>query len=141
MSSIEPAVSDWPGIEVAPHRFSAREFTLDGREVGHVHSGHLLDIPFTKRIRDVLIEKGRAQSHHIYPDSSWVSYRIHTDDDIKRALWLLRVSYLYHVITLRNRDGATPAVAAVDVESELAGLEMSDELRAILEDLLPQTQS
>lgn len=139
MNTIEATVSEWPGIEVAPHRFNAEEFTLGGREIGHLHDGHLLDIPFAKRIRDILIEEQRAQKHHIYPDSGWVSYRIRSDEDVDEALWLLRISYLYQLIALRKREGDHSELNAV--EQELATAEVSDELRAIFEDILPETQS
>lgn len=130
MNPIESTVGDWPGIEVGPHRFNAREFTLDGREIGHLHGGRLLDIPFTKRVRDILIEERRAQKHHINPDSGWVSYRIRSDDDIDGALWLLRVSYLYHLTAMRKREGD-----AVDIDAALAELNLSDELHDVFDEL------
>lgn len=129
---IESTVSDWPGIEIKPHdRGGGREFTLNGREIGHVHRGKLVDIPFAKRIRDILIDDGRAQKHHVVPDSGWVSYRVHSDEDIDGALWLLRVSYLYHLITVRKRDGDHTELDAVDVEAALVALDIGDELKRV----------
>lgn len=72
MTTVESTVNDWNGIEVGPHRFNAREFTLEDREIGHIHSEQLLDISFTKWIHDILIEEGRAEKHHIHPDSNWI---------------------------------------------------------------------
>lgn len=131
MNPIESIVSDWPGIDVGPHRFNAREFTLDSREIGHLHGGRLLDIPFPKRVRDILVEEERAETHHIYPDSGWVSYRVRSDEDIDGALWLLRVSYLYSLTAMRKRDGDHPEVAVVDIDATLAELDLSDELRRV----------
>lgn len=138
MNTIESIVSDWPGIETGPHRFNAREFTLAGREIGHVHGGRLVDIPFVKRIRDVLIEEGRAEKHHVYPDSGWVSYRI-SDEDIDGALWLLRVSYLYHLITLHKREGDHTEGDTVDIDAALADLDVSDALHDVLTEVRPAT--
>jgi hypothetical protein len=39
-------VSSWSGVSQSPHRFGGVEFTLAGREVGHVHRNGMVDIPF-----------------------------------------------------------------------------------------------
>lgn len=132
MNAIESTVSDWSGIEVEPHRFSAREFTLDGTEIGHLHSGRLLDIPFPKRIRDILIEEGRAEKHHIHPESGWVSYSVDGDEAIEDALWLLRVSYLYHLIGMQQREERS--AEPIDIDTELAELNISSELHDVFDE-------
>lgn len=132
MNAIESTVSGWSGIEVEPHRFSAREFALDGTEIGHLHDGRLLDIPFPKRIRNILIEGGRAEKHHIHPESGWVSYSVDGDEAIDGALWLLRVSYLYRLIGMQQRD--EHAVDPVDIDAELAELDVSSELHDVFEE-------
>ena len=76
-----------------PHRFGGVEFKVGRRELGHLHGGHLVDLPFPKRIHDELIAAGRAQTHHILPDSGWVSFPIRTEDDIERAIELFRLNY------------------------------------------------
>ena len=135
MNSIESTVSAWSGVEVDSHdRGGGREFTLDGREIGHVHRGKLVDIPFTKRIRDVLIEENRAEKHHVIPDSGWVSYRVQSDEDVKGALWLLRIAYLYQVITMRKREEHS-LEDGVDINAALAELDMSDTLEAVFDEV------
>jgi hypothetical protein len=135
MNSIESTVSNWPGVEVGSHnRGGGREFILDGREIGHVHGSQLVDIPFAKRIRDILIEEERAEKHHVVPDSGWISYRIRADEDIDGALWLLRVAYLYHVLTMRKREGDNPETDAVDIDAALAELGVSNELHDVFSD-------
>ncbi|WP_083860860.1 luciferase domain-containing protein [Natrialba asiatica] len=129
MNQIESTVSEWPGVEVGSHdRGGGREFTLDGREIGHVHRGQLVDIPFAKRVRDILIEEERAEKHHVMPDSGWVSYRVRSDEDIEGALWLLRVAYLYRVVTLRKREETQVGGDAVDIDAALDELNVSDAL-------------
>lgn len=142
MSTIESIVSNWHGIEVGSHRFNAREFTLEEREIGHIHSEQLLDISFTKRIHDILIENGRAEKHHIHPDSNWISYPIDSDsgsdsdEAIDGALWLLRISYLYHLITLRKREtGADMDAVDIDIDAELAELDVSPELENVFNEV------
>ncbi|WP_276249104.1 luciferase family protein [Haladaptatus sp. YSMS36] len=136
MNQIESIISDWPGVMVKSHeRGGGREFILDGREIGHVHHGQLVDILFAKRIRDVLIEEGRAQKHHVLPDSGWISYRVRSDQDVDRAVWLLRVSYLYHLLALRKRKEEHPAGDAIEIDVALAELNMSDALEHMFSDL------
>ena len=90
---IDRAVQVWPGVTSRPHRFGGTEYRLARREIGHVHADRLVDIPFPKPVRDELVSAGRANAHHILPQSGWVS--IHLDDapDVERAIELLRLSY------------------------------------------------
>lgn len=134
MTTIKSTVSNWPGIEVKLHRFNAQEFTLAGREIGHLHNGRLLDVPFATRVRDVIIEKGRAEKHHVSPDFG-VSYRIHSDEDVNGALWLLRVSYLYNLIGMRKREEHHSEIDGVDVDAALTELDLSDELYDVFSEM------
>ena len=82
-----------PGVAASPHRFGGTEYRLDRREVGHVHGDSLVDVPFTKNIREELVASGRAERHHILPDSVWVSVYLRESADVERAIELLRYSY------------------------------------------------
>ena len=130
MQSITETVGEWPGITVEPHRYGGEEYTLGGREIGHVHGTRQADIPFAKRLRDVLVEEGRTDKHHLYPESGWVTHYLESDADSEETIELLRLSYLYHVRALRRRDDADPEIEAIDVERELNELAPSDALRA-----------
>jgi hypothetical protein len=90
---IVSAVSAWPGVAVAPHRFGGVEFRLGRRELGHLHGDRLADLPFPKRVREELVATGRAEQHHVLPDSGWVSVRIRTADDARRVIELFRLNY------------------------------------------------
>lgn len=135
MNAIESTVSAWSGVKVDSHdRGGGREFTLDGREIGHVHRGKLIDIPFAKHVRDVLIAEKRAEKHHVMPDSGWVSYRVQSDEDIDGALWLLCVAYLYHVTTMRKREEHS-LEDGVDIDAALTELNMSDTLGDVFDEV------
>ena len=86
-------VGSWEGVAVAPHRFGGTEFRLGGREIGHIHTEGIADLPFTRRVRDMLIETGRAHVHRILPNSGWVERRLATDDDATEVIELFRLSY------------------------------------------------
>jgi hypothetical protein len=83
----------WPGVEAHPHRFGGTEYRLGRREIGHIHGDSLVDIPFPKKVRDEIVASGRAQPHHILPDTGWVSFYLGEPEDVPRAVGLLRQSY------------------------------------------------
>jgi len=83
----------WPGVTDAPHRFGGVAFHLGRRELGHLHGDHLADFPCPVRLRDELLRAGRAQPHHVMPDSACVSYRIDDAQDLPGALALFRLAY------------------------------------------------
>jgi hypothetical protein len=93
LHQIERAVLSWPGITVKIHRFGGTEFNLGPREVGHLHGNGLLDIPFTKALRDEIVSAGEARPHHIFPRSAWISYSVRSKADLPGAISLLRRNY------------------------------------------------
>ena len=92
---------EWEGVSVAPHRFGGVEYRLGGRELGHIHGDHLVDIPFPKKERDKIVEGGLAEPHHILPQTGWVSFYLRENGDIEKAIELLRRSY---EIALRQKQ-------------------------------------
>ena len=91
--SITEAVTSWPGVTVQPHRFGGVEFGIGKREIGHIHGDQLVDIPFPKKVRDEIVAAGRAQSHHILPETGWISFYIRQEEDVEKAIALLHESY------------------------------------------------
>ena len=92
-SVIEQQVRAWPGVEVGPHRFGGIEFRVGRREIGHLHGNRLADLPFPVRVREELVAAGKAQPHHIQPESGWVSFHIHGVADVAAVVELFRLSY------------------------------------------------
>ena len=92
-SIIEAEALSWPGVSGHPHRFGGTEFRLGTRELGHLHGNKLLDIPFPTKVRDELIAAGKAQPHHVMPDSGWISFYIRKEEDVNAAIELLKRSY------------------------------------------------
>ena len=90
---IEREVGSWEGVTVHPHRFGGVEFRLGKRELGHLHGDRLADLPFKRRVRDMLVETGRARPHHVVPESGWVSKTIESDEDADHVIELFRLSY------------------------------------------------
>jgi hypothetical protein len=94
IEQLEERVMSWANISVHPHRFGGREFLFGGAEVGHVHPGGVVDIPFPRSVRDALVRDGLAEEHRWVPNSGWVTFRIRSQDDFRHAVWLMRMSYL-----------------------------------------------
>jgi hypothetical protein len=90
---IDSAVQSWPGIKSEPHRFGGTEYRLGRREIGHVHGDSLVDIPFPVDVRNELVAAGRAEPHHILPESGWVSIFLRRAPDVDRAIELLHRSF------------------------------------------------
>ena len=91
--AIEREVLSWPGVTVSPHRFGGIEFRVGRRELGHLHADRLADLPFPVRIRKELVAAGRAEAHHIHPESGWISYWIRGIQDVPHVIELFRLSY------------------------------------------------
>ena len=87
------SISEWPGVEAHPHRFGGTEYRIGKREIGHIHGGSLVDIPFPTKVRDEVVAAGRAEPHHILPASGWVSLYLREPADVARAIELLRLSF------------------------------------------------
>jgi len=90
---ITKTVTSWEGVTAQPHRFSGVEYVIGKREIGHIHGDHLVDIPFPKKVRDEIVAAGRAEPHHILPESGWVSFYLRQDGDVEKAIKLLRASF------------------------------------------------
>ena len=130
--TLEKEVSQWPHVTLHGHRFGGTEFRFNRAEIGHVHWGGILDIPFTRAIHDVLLEEGLAEEHHWVPNSGWITYRIRGEQGLSHALWLLRLSYLRYALK------ADPDPRSL-LEHEAQQLRLSPRLLSLLSPFIPAT--
>jgi hypothetical protein len=100
---IEQEIGSWDGVSVHEHRFGGVEFRLGRRELGHLHGARWADLPFQKGIRDMLVDTGRAQPHHVLPQTGWVSKQIRTGDDVEDVIELFRLAYERALVAERVR--------------------------------------
>jgi Family of unknown function (DUF5519) len=129
----EEAVSAWPDISAHAHRFGGKEFLFGKAEVGHVHWGGNLDIPFTRAIRDALLEEGLAEEHRWVPNSGWITFRIRSNKDLQHALWLMRLSYLRYAVKTASDPNAF-------FHREAEKLHLNPRFRALLQVFVPRTE-
>ena len=94
IDDIESEVLSWRNTTTHLHKFGGIQFDVAQKEIGHIHSNGLLDILFTKEIKEQLIREGKAKEHHTFKNSGWISFYIRSEEDKKFALDLLKHSYL-----------------------------------------------
>src|SRR6266568_8718345 len=87
LKALEAEVSVWPHISVYSQRFGGREFLFNKAEVGHMHTGGIVDIPFPRSVRDALLANGLAEEHHWVPNSGWTAFHVRSEEDLKHAFW------------------------------------------------------
>ncbi|PSP55733.1 hypothetical protein BRC82_03880 [Halobacteriales archaeon QS_1_67_19] len=126
-------VAAWPHVTTEEHRFEGREFTLGPREVGHAHRWGIVDVPFTDQLRRQLVERGRVSEHQVVPESGWTTHYVEDEADVEACVWLLRLSYLYHVNTLKRTPAGAEKFENVDVTEELAEMGVSEAVQAAFE--------
>jgi hypothetical protein len=90
--AVRAAVASWESVTTADHRFGGLEFRVGRRELGHIH-GTFADLPFPRKVRDVLIAEGRARPHHVLPQSGWVTVPMRTASEIANVIELFRQNY------------------------------------------------
>ncbi|MDQ3767686.1 MAG: DUF5519 family protein [Actinomycetota bacterium] len=102
---ISREVGSWDGITSRSHRFGGLEFRFGRVELGHIHGDSLVDLPFPKKTRDALIAAGRAEPHHVLPDSGWLSRRIWSEFDVDDVIELFRLNH--ERVSKRRADSAS----------------------------------
>ena len=102
--AIERELLSWPDVTVGQHRFGGGEFRIGKREIGHLHGSSVADLPFPCAMRDELVSSGKVSPHHHRPDSGWVSFYLHGEEDVPFALALFRRNYeRIHAVVHRPR--------------------------------------
>jgi hypothetical protein len=89
---VREAVEKWKGVTTHHHRFRGVEFRLGQRELGHLHRS-FADLPIPRRVRDELVRDGRAQPHHVLPESGWVTVSMRPAIDVQNVIELFRQNY------------------------------------------------
>jgi Family of unknown function (DUF5519) len=134
LKKLEDEISTWPHISVHRHRFGGREFLFGKAEVGHLHTGGVVDIPFPRSVRDALLAESLADEHRWVPDSGWITFHVRSQEDLQHAVWLMRLSYLRYALKT-----ATDPQKLFEQESEK--LHLSRQFKSLLEPFVPKSSS
>ncbi|MGA7632280.1 MAG: luciferase family protein, partial [Terriglobales bacterium] len=98
--------------------------------VGHMHEGGIVDIPFPRAVRNLLLASGLAEQHRWVPNSGWITFQMRNEEDLSHALWLMRLSYVRYAL----KAASDPRQM---LEQESAELHLSRELKSLLERFVP----
>ena len=134
LQRLEAVVSSWPNVSTHPHRFGGKEFRFAAAEVGHIHRGGVVDIPFPRSLRDALLLEDLAKEHRWVPNSGWVTFHVRNDADLNHALWLMRISYIRYAL----KTASNPAEM---LENESADLHLKPQFRSLLAQFLPNKEA
>jgi len=134
LKRLEEEVSAWPNVSVHPHRFAGKEFRFGKAEIGHIHTNGTVDIPFTRAVRDALVEEGQAEEHRWVPDSGWATFRVRREADIAHAVELMRLSYLRYAL----KEAPDPRQF---LKQEVETLHLSPRFKSLLEIFAPRHAS
>jgi hypothetical protein len=132
LRKVEQELLALPEVSAHPHRFGGREFRFGKAEVGHIHTGGIVDIPFPHSIRDALLAEGLAEEHHWVPNSGWITFRVRNEDDLKHALWLMQLSYLRYAL----KTASDPRGLLEQVSKEL---HLRPRFKSLLAPFVPRT--
>lgn len=120
-----------PGFDSVPQSDGSVELHLDDQLVGHVYETGLVDLTFSRPVRDQLLTEGRADRHHVDPNSGWISAWVRTPEDVRDVEWLLDLAHLFHLQSLGD-DEVTTVAPDVDLSTELDQLDVSTVLRVLV---------
>jgi hypothetical protein len=109
-----------------------RAFRFKAAEIGHIHTGGTLDIPFPRSVRDALLADGLAEEHRWVQNSGWITFQVRGEEDFKHAIWLMRLSYLRYALKTSNDPRR-----CLDEYSE--ELRLSPQFKSLLEPFLPRS--
>lgn len=106
-AQITDEVTSWEGVTAQPHRFGGVQYAVGRREIGHMHGDYQVDIPFPRKVRDQLVKAGRAQPHHILPETGWITFYLRRPQDAQHAVELLAESYQIAINQKKSKGART----------------------------------
>ena len=91
------ALKEWimqhPKVAQAPHRFGGVEFNIEGFEFMHFHGQTHLDIRLSKMDQSRMLKEGKALRHLYAPQAGYITFRIHSNEDVATAKELIELAY------------------------------------------------
>jgi luciferase-like monooxygenase len=116
------AVAALEGVTSAPHRFGGVEWRVEGSEIGHIHPNGMLDILYSKAVRERLVADGLTGLHHILPETGWTTFYIRSEEDVERALWLVTLSYVQKAVRKMPERDFGPVIEHLKIDDSLLAL-------------------
>jgi hypothetical protein len=115
IESLEASALQLPGVSAAPHRFGGHGFVNEGREFAHLHGNGLLDVKLNRSLAAEIVSAGRAQPHHVFGPSAWISFHLRTLGDCEPALDLLKMAARPTQFPSKRRDCSILVTAPISI--------------------------
>lgn len=125
--TIEGEVRSWPGVSTGDTGRGGLRFSYGKVELGHLHGSSFADLPFPKKVRNALIEEGRASVHPPLPESGWVRRHMNGPEDVGAVIELFRMNYDRAVERKPRSDGGESAVGGRADHDQILGIVTSYE--------------
>jgi hypothetical protein len=91
---ITEAVTAWPGVEAGVGSRGEWAFTVEGRQIGHLHGDRVAHFGFPRDVGADLRAQGRVGPHPVNPHSTKMAARpIETEADVRDVIDLMRLNY------------------------------------------------
>jgi hypothetical protein len=108
---ITETVTSWPGVEAGPGRRGEFAFTVDGREIGHLHGSHAAHFGFPREVGARLKDAGRVVDHPVFPGKAGpAARRIEDESDVQEVIELMRLNY-DRIVAARGVSRPRPAIS------------------------------
>ena len=86
----------------------------------------------SRSIRDRLLAEGLAEEHRWVPNSGWITFHVRGEEDLRHAVWLMRLSYLRYALK------RVPDPRRL-LKQESEALRLSPHFKSLLEAFVPDT--
>ena len=70
-------------------------FFVGGKMFMHIHGHGHCDIRLSKRDQEQVLAEGKARSHRWAPEAGFVTFIVNNDEDVGRAMDLIRISHAH----------------------------------------------
>jgi hypothetical protein len=91
---ITAEVTAWPGVEAGTGERGEYGFSVNGRQIGHLHGDRVAHFGFPREVGARLREQGRVGPHPVNRHSPKLAARaIETDEDVREVIALMRLNY------------------------------------------------
>jgi hypothetical protein len=105
-AQITEEVTSWPDVVAGLGKRGEFGFTVDGREIGHLHGDHAAHFFFPKDVWAELHAEGRIVEHPVFPGKRGpAARRIDRHTDVIDVIALMRLNY-DRVVARREADAA-----------------------------------
>ncbi len=128
---IAEAVEKFPGIQCNPNHINGTEFKVAGKDLGHVHTMGVADILFPKTAINYLI-KHKIAKFHLWTPYMAIMFPVKAIDDMEKAIWLFKESYILHVLDLKKEGHMNDIPGNLDLNSFISDLQSEDASMAII---------